>query len=139
MTRKDFFKRAGFGAALFLVPTCIGGMMAGCSTDGVPIAAPTNIDFTVDISTGALSSNGGYITKNGIVIARTNQGDFLAVSAACTHDGTYVKYASGSNSFHCFDHDANFSSTGQHLNGPGSGNLTKYNTELNGNTLRIFI
>jgi cytochrome b6-f complex iron-sulfur subunit len=140
MTRKEFFSKAGFGAALILAPACISGLTTSCSKEdsGTPAAAPTGVDFTVDVSSGSLATNGGYMVSNGIVIARTNSGDFLAVSAACSHEGTSVNYVASSNNFHCPNHGANFSNTGQHLNGPGSGNLTQYNTALNGSTLRIY-
>ncbi|CAM3655713.1 Rieske (2Fe-2S) protein [Flavobacterium gelidilacus] len=140
MTRKEFFSKAGFGAALILVPACIGGLTTSCSNDGSgsPAPAPSGVDFTVDVSTGSLATNGGFMVTNGIVIARTNTGTFLAVSAACTHDGTSVNYVASSNDFHCPNHGANFSNAGQHLSGPGSKNLTQYNTALTGSELRIF-
>lgn len=140
MTRKEFFAKAGFGAALVLVPACIGGLTTSCSNDngGSPTPAPNGVDFTVDISTGSLATNGGFMVTNGIVIARTNSGTFLAVSASCTHEGTNVNYVASSNNFHCPNHGANFSNTGQHLNGPGSGNLKQYNTQLNGSELRVY-
>lgn len=141
MTRKEFFERVGFGAAAILVPACIGGLAAGCEKDddeGSVSPAPTNVNFTLDISTGALATNGGYLTTNGIVVARTTSGEFLAVSASCTHAGTNVKYRSASNDFHCPNHGANFSSSGTVTQGPATRNLTKYNTELNGNTLRVY-
>lgn len=140
MTRKEFFERVGFGAAALLVPACIGGLAASCEKDddGSVTPAPTNVDFTLDISTGALATNGGYLTTNGIVVARTNEGEFLAVSASCTHEGTNVKYRSASNDFHCPNHGANFSSSGQVTQGPATRNLKSYNTELTENTLRVF-
>lgn len=140
MTRKDFFERVGFGAAALLVPACVGGLAASCEKedDGKVSPAPTHVNFTLDISTGALAVNGGYLTTQGIVVARTNSGDFLAVSASCTHQGTNVKYRSASNDFHCPNHGANFSSTGAVTQGPATRNLTSYQTELTGNTLRIY-
>lgn len=140
MTRKEFFSKAGFGAAIVLAPACLVGLTTSCSKDDINASnqAPSNVDFTVDVSSGSLASNGGFMISQGIVIARTNTGSFLAVSAACSHEGTFVNYVANSNSFHCPDHGANFSTSGQHLNGPGSGNLTQYNTSLTGSTLRIY-
>lgn len=139
MTRKDFFAKVGFGAAVALIPACIGGLASSCSKDDDnPVAAPTNVDFMVDTATGSLATNGGFLVMNGVVVARTSTGTFLAVSAACTHEGTSVNYVSGSNSFHCPNHGANFSNTGVHLNGPGSANLPTYNTTLTGTSLRVY-
>jgi len=140
MTRKEFFASVGFGAAAVLIPACIGGLASSCSSDdnGHTTPAPTNVNFTLDISTGALATNGGYLTTNGIVVARTNSGEFLAVSASCTHQGTNVKYQASANNFHCPNHGASFSSNGTVTQGPATSNLTRYNTTLTGNSLRVY-
>lgn len=139
MTRKDFFARVGFGAASVLVPACIAGLATSCSTDeGGSSTAPSNVDFVLDVSTGSLSVDKGYLVTNKIVVARVDSNTFIAVSAACTHEGTNVNYVGSSNSFQCPNHGANFSTTGVHLNGPGSANLKQYNVSLNGNSLRVY-
>lgn len=139
MTRKDFFARVGFGAASVLVPACIAGLATSCSTDGGnSSSAPSNVNFTLDISTGSLSVDKGFLVSNQIVVARVNANTFIAVSAACTHEGTNVNYVGSSNSFHCPNHGANYSNTGVHLNGPGSANLKQYNVTLTGNSLRVY-
>ena len=131
MDRKEFFSKVGFGAALFLVPACIGGLAASCEKeDGSVAPAPTNVDFTLDVSSGALSANGGYLVHSGIVVARTMSGTFLAVSASCTHEGTNVNYNGNANNFVCPNHGAQFSSTGAVTRGPASSNLTSYTVEV---------
>jgi cytochrome b6-f complex iron-sulfur subunit len=139
MTRKDFFARVGFGAAALLVPACITGLATSCSDDekgGTP--APSNVDFTVNTATGNLASNGGSILQNGIVIARTTTGTFLAVSASCPHAGSNVNFVSINNTFRCPNHFATFSSTGGVTQGPATSNLTQYNTTLTGTNLRVY-
>lgn len=138
MNRKEFFARVGFGAAAVLVPACISGLATSCSADGGGTSAPSNVDFTLDISTGSLSVDKGFLVSNGIVVARVNSTTFIAVSAACTHEGTNVNYVGSSNSFNCPNHGANYSNTGVRLNGPGSGNLKQYNVTLTGNSLRVY-
>ena len=118
------------------LPFCLGALQ-GCSQND-PIPAPTNVDLTIDVSSGALSQNGGYLVKSGLIIARTLSGDFLAVSAACTHEGTTVQYRSAQNNFTCPSHGASFSSTGKVTNGPARKSLAVYNTELSGTTLHVF-
>ena len=138
MTRKDFFARVGFGAAAVLIPACIWGLASSCEKEGSPSAAPSNVDFNVDVSSGPLASNGGFIVTNGIVVAKTSSGSFLAVSASCTHQGTNVEYNSSSNNFVCPNHGAKFSSSGVVTQGPASTNLKQYNTTLTGTTLRVY-
>jgi len=138
MTRKDFVSQFGIGAAVLLVPACL-GTLSGCSSqsDSFP-APPTNVDFTIDVSTGALSINGGFLVKEGVIIGRTTAGTFVAVSANCTHQGTILQYVGGNNSFHCPNHGANFLATGSVVNGPASKPLIVYNTTLTNTTLRVF-
>lgn len=138
MTRKDFFARVGFGAAAVLIPSCIGGLVTSCEKEGSPTAAPTNVDFTLDVSSGPLTINGGFLKQNGIIVARTLTGSFIAVSLSCTHQGTSVNYNPNGNNFVCPNHGARFSSTGVVTQGPASSNLAQYKTTLTGNSLRIF-
>lgn len=138
MTRKDFFARVGFGAAAVLIPACIGGLATSCEKEETSANAPTNVDFTLDITTGTLAANGGHLVHLGVLVARTLTGTFIAVSAGCTHQGTTVNYSSSGNNFICPNHNAQFNSAGAVTQGPASTNLTQYNTALTGNSLRVF-
>lgn len=104
----------------------------------VTVAPSATALATVDVSTGKLATNGGYVVINGIVIARTNSGTFLAVSAACTHKGTNVQYVASANDFYCPNHGAKFSSTGVVTLGPATTNLTQYKTTLTGTSLSVY-
>ncbi|MDI9320999.1 MAG: Rieske (2Fe-2S) protein [Phycisphaerales bacterium] len=135
MNRKDFLAQVGLGAAALLVPACIGGL-ASCSKSSNN--APTNVDFTLDVGTGSLATNGGYLIHSGVLVARTTSGTFLAVSAACTHEGTNVNYNAGGNNFICPNHGAQFSNTGAVTKGPASKGLSQYKTTLTGTSLRVY-
>ena len=80
MNRKDFIANVGFGAVALLAAQC--GI--GCNKQNT-----TAVDFTLDVSTGALSQSGGYLINNGVIVAKTLTGDFIAVTAACSHEGIY--------------------------------------------------
>jgi cytochrome b6-f complex iron-sulfur subunit len=134
MNRKEFISKVGFGVAAVMIPACITGLSGCKKTDN----GPTNVDFTIDISTGPLSANGGFVVKNQVIVARTNSGTFLAVAAACTHEGTNVNYNSSGNKFVCPNHGAQFSSNGAVTQGPANTNLKQYNTSLSGTMLRVF-
>lgn len=141
MTRKEFFLRVGFAASAALIPACIGGLATSCSSttdSSEPSQTPKVVDFTVEVSSGSLSVNGGFLVSNGIIIARTLVGDFIAVSVACTHQSTNVDFIPSTSSFFCSNHGSQFSSTGAVVKGPADRNLTKYNTSLSGTILRIF-
>jgi len=134
MKRKEFLAQVGVGAALVLAPICFCSL-SGCKKSST---SPANTDFMIDVSTGELSKNGGFLIKDGVLVARTNSGSFLAVTAACTHEGTNINYVASSNNFVCPNHNAKFSSTGVVTQGPANSNLTQYKTTLTGNSLRVF-
>lgn len=134
MDRKEFLSLLGLSVGGAVVASCLGG----CTKDSV---APSNVDFTLDLSSPAnakLLNNGGYLVTNGVIVAKTINGDYVAVSASCTHEGTTVQYQSSNNRFHCPNHGANFDTNGSVINGPATRSLHEYNTSLSGNTLRVY-
>ena len=137
MDRKEFLSQVGAGAAALLVPACLGGLSGCSSTPAVP-APPTNVDFTLDVSSGTLATKGGFLATQGLVVAYTNAGTYIAVSAACTHEGTTVQFIGSSNNFRCPNHGSTFNTTGAVTLGPASKALATYNTALNGTSLRVF-
>jgi cytochrome b6-f complex iron-sulfur subunit len=132
MDRKEFISLAGASAGWMLISSCLNG----CSSNDVT-PAPANVDFTLDIATGALATNGGSLIKSGVLVARTTAGAFIAVSAACTHDGTTVEFQSASTNFNCPRHGSKFTLAGAVINGPASKALTVYKTTLTGTSLRV--
>lgn len=139
MKRKDFLYKLGIGTAAVAVCNC----MIGCGNDeavtGPP--PPTNVDFTLDLSeaaNSALNNKGGSVYRNDILIGKVNSNLFIALSQACTHQGTTVQFQLVSNRVHCPNHGSNYNFDGAVLNGPATQSLRKYNTELSGNILRIF-
>lgn len=136
MDRKEFLSQLGItGATVFM-----GACMAGCSKDS-PAPAPANVDFILsltDPANAALTNAGGFVYKNNIIVARTQNNAYIAVSQACTHEGTNVQFQAGNNRFFCPNHGATFSTTGAVTNGPATKSLTSYSTQLTGSNLRIF-
>jgi cytochrome b6-f complex iron-sulfur subunit len=135
MDRKEFLSLiGGLGGASFVM-ACM-GCSKGSSGETV---GPSNIDFTVDISqTPALQSAGGYIYSNGVIVARTTSGNFIAVQQTCTHERFNVVYQGSQHRFYCDGHGGTFSESGNVIGGPPPRALKTYNTSLSGNTLRIY-
>lgn len=134
MNREEFLKQLGVAALL----TCTGSALYSCSQND---PAPANADFTLDLSSSqysALNTVGGSVSANGIIVARLSTTEFVALSRACTHDGTGVNYRSTQKDFYCSNHGARFSTTGTVLQGPAKTSLKRYNTELTGSSLRVF-
>jgi cytochrome b6-f complex iron-sulfur subunit len=85
-----------------------------------------------------LKSNGGFVYSSGIIVARTTSGTYIAVSQTCTHAGSTVQYVPNGNRFYCPAHGSNFAADGSVINGPAGSPLGRYNTTLNGNSLRVY-
>jgi cytochrome b6-f complex iron-sulfur subunit len=138
MERKEFLSILGLGAAAAACSYCF----AGCSSSsgGSNILAPANVDFTLDLTNPAyagLKSVGGYAYNQGVIVAHASSG-YVAVSQACTHQGTTILFDPASNSFFCPAHGSRFSLTGSVINGPAADPLGSYKTSLTGNSLRVY-
>jgi len=136
MDRKEFIEKLGLGAAFVLTSTCLGS----CSRD---MAEPLkDVDFTIDLDLEKylpLANFGSYVIEDQVVIARSNTGEYLAATLICSHqDLSQITYSSIEASWYCTAHGAKFDDEGVGLNPNGSKGLTIYNTEANGNILRVF-
>lgn len=134
MTRKEFIEKFGVGAAAMFVVACAGCKKSSSSSSATP-QGPSNINFTIDVSVAPLNTNGGYTYKNGVIVARVSAGNFIALAAACTHQGTNIQYT-GSD-FSCPSHGAHYNTSGTVTAGPAPAPLKTYNTSLNGNILTV--
>jgi cytochrome b6-f complex iron-sulfur subunit len=135
MERKQFIKIVGMGSV-----ACACGQLVSCTSKSND-PAPTNIDFTLDLTlpaNAALTADGGSLSTQGIIVVRIAAGDFAALSQACTHQSTPVNYRKSSNDFLCPNHGSTFSINGTATKGPATTALRKYNTTLTGNSLRVF-
>ena len=133
MDRKEFLSQLGLGETAIFAAAC----MQSCSkTDNL-----SNVDFTLDLTSSAyaaLKSAGGYIITQGVIVALTTSNTYLAVSAACPHEGVNVQFQAGQNQFYCAAHSSYFSSTGSRISGPAQRGLTQFKTTLTGNSLRVY-
>lgn len=136
MTRKEFIAQVGTGAAIVLLPACLTTGLSSCKKKKKE--EEKSVDFTLDVSTGPLSANGGALVHDEVIVARTMGGSFIAIDSACTHQGTTINYVPASNSFSCPNHGAKYDANGNVLQGPATKGLEDYKTSLNGNSLRVF-
>jgi cytochrome b6-f complex iron-sulfur subunit len=148
MERKDFLEKVGYGTAGLLIFGC----MQACSKAETAVAAsnnnnvpttPKTIDFTINISVApynALNTLGGFYvdTTNSIIIARTLNNEYIAVSSVCTHASVTIEYQGANNRFFCSGHGSTFTNAGAVSNGPAAQALKQYKTTLSGNSLRVY-
>ncbi len=139
MERNEFLKLLGTAS----LAVCAGCALESCSSssDPSPAVVKTKVDFTLDLTAtenAALLIDNGSLYNSGIIIVRLSSTNFVAVSQACTHQGTTIGFQSAAGNFLCPNHGSRFSTTGGVINGPAVSSLKKYNTELTGTNLRVF-
>lgn len=145
MERKVFFSTLSASAGiLFLAPalvSCSKSMNDSTSNGNNTGGNGSNVDFILDLTLpaySALNNNGGSVIKDNIIVAKTVSGMYVALSSVCTHQGGTVGYDSSANRFHCPNHGSNYATDGTVINGPAAVALKRYNTQLTGNSLRVF-
>lgn len=147
MERKQFLKSVGAGAAFALTFPCL----QGCSNDeanppGNIVVEPTGVDFTIDLTTSEaskLADIGGFILKNLVVVVKNLEGEFVAASQVCSHEAyDQVRFVDNDGGiFYCDVHGSRFAQNGSPMNqvdSKAAKALKVYNTELNGDILRVF-
>jgi len=147
MERKQFLKSLGAAAAFAVSFPCLHACSKDEGEEGGNTPVPTGVDFTLDLEAeenSNLSENGGYILKNLVVVAKNLEGEYVAASQVCSHQGyDEVRFVNlnGSTIFYCDVHGSRFEQDGTPLNQVDSAPakaLKVFQTELSGTSLRIF-
>jgi cytochrome b6-f complex iron-sulfur subunit len=148
-SRREFFRQtcqtATLGALAVLLQACGASNPAGPSSSAstLPILNGTTGQGVVTLSIDAsspLATVGGvaFVQAGGtsLLVGRTSQDGFTALSAICTHQGCQISGYSGS-AYVCPCHGSRFSPSGQVLNGPASTALRSYSTQFASPVLTI--
>ena len=143
MERKEFIKKFAVGGSiLFTAPV----LFNACSEDDdfggeEEVPAPNNpIEITIDLNSttySALGSIGGYAYKGDIIIFRTGDSSYLALSKLCTHSQCTVTYDHANSELPCPCHGSKFTTSGSVTTGPAPTSLKKYTVKKEGDTLKI--
>lgn len=142
MKRKEFIKRFAVGGSILLTAPIL---FDACSDDGDEInnsnPGGDNItEIVIDLSHAdysALGTVGGYAYKSDIIIFRTSDTNYIALSKLCTHSQCTITYNHNNNELPCPCHGSKFSTSGAVTNGPANASLKKYAVKKEGNTLKI--
>ena len=146
MERKKFLRTLGAGAAFAIAFPCLGACSKDNEGEEGNTPVPTGIDFTIDLESDEaqkLSENGGFIRKNLVVVAKNLEGQFVAASQVCSHQGyEEVEFtAQEGGIFYCGVHGSRFEQDGAPTNKvdnrPAKA-LKVFKTELSGKMLRVF-
>ena len=142
-TRSFLFSLASAGLVVMLLMRGLVGCGSQSGNDPLP-NTPQRLDFVVRLDEKAnenLRAKGGYTTVNDVLIAHTEDGQFVAVSAKCTYkEGTKLVYKAAENQFYCPLDLSRFSIVGKVIAGPATLPLTVYSTEsnLSTGTVRVY-
>jgi len=145
MERKDFLKKFAVGGSILLTAPVI---FSSCKDEDDPgndnnsngNGNGNSNDIIIDLNSAdysALGTVGGYAYKGDIIICRTGDSNYIALSKLCTHSQCTVTYNHSSSELPCPCHGSTFSTSGAVTNGPASSNLKKYTVTKEGNTLKI--
>jgi len=139
MERRKFFRNFAVGGSLLLTAPVL---FNSCSDDSTEDDNNNNNTggITVDLNDAAyaaLKTVGGFAYKGDIIIIRSTDTAYIALSKVCTHSQCTVTYNSSSKDIPCPCHGSKFNTEGAVLNGPAASPLKKYDVKLNGNILTI--
>jgi Rieske Fe-S protein len=140
---------AALGAALATVlESCGGGASptspgGGGSVSSLPTvngtASGNAIVLTIDAGSPLSSVGGAALVRSSlgdVLVARTAQDSFTALSAVCTHEAREISGLSGQR-YVCSFHGSEFDFAGNVVVGPASRALRQYNAQLAGSQLTI--
>jgi cytochrome b6-f complex iron-sulfur subunit len=139
MERRRFFRNFAVGGSLLLTAPVL---FNSCSDDSSDDNNNNNNDkdITVDLNDPAyasLKTVGGFAYKGDIIIIRSTDSDYLALSKVCTHSQCTVTYNSTNKDIPCPCHGSKFTTNGAVVNGPATSPLKKYDVKLKDNILKI--
>jgi Rieske Fe-S protein len=155
ITRRVFFSQTLKASSLIILPTILSGVLESCGnqnninspsgTSSLPTiqASPSNgvIQINIDSSSPLAKSGGAALIQNSsnpVLVERTSDTSFNAVTAICTHQGCLITdYISQNNEYFCPCHGSRFSYTGKVDSGPAGAPLKQYQTSFNNNVLSI--
>jgi len=158
-TRRGFCTQACWAVSMTAFGGALATLLEGCggggngvtggngNVQGLPgITASANngsIALTVDSSSPLASVGSAAVLQyqsGYLLVARTGQGSFTALSAICTHAGCLINAMAGSD-YVCTCHGSTFDTSGRVLSGPAPISLRQYATSFDAasNTLTISV
>ncbi len=142
MNRKEFMKKMAIGGSiLFTAPVLItscGGDDESDEPDGGN--GSSNNEIEIDLENNAyasLSSIGGFAYNGNIIIFRTDEETYRALSKVCTHQQCTVSYNHSRMELLCPCHGSVFSVEGNVIEGPAPTSLKSYTVKIEGNKLYL--
>jgi len=150
-TRREFCVNACQAASLLAFGGALSAMLQGCSSDdplssggqNLPRIQATAVNSVITLAIEASSplatvGNAAQVQYGSgtLLVARTAQDTFAAVTAICTHQSCAITGYSNQ-IYICPCHGSQFDTNGQVKKGPANSALRKYQTQFANNQLTI--
>jgi len=138
MKRIEFIKKFAVGGSILLTAPVL---FNSCSDEVEdPDSSNGGNANEIDLSQStysALGTVGGFANKGNIIIIRTGDSSYIALSNVCTHQQCTVTYNHASIELVCPCHGSRYSTSGAVTTGPAPTSLKKYTVTKDGNILKI--
>jgi len=142
MERSKFIRNFLAGGGLLLAAPAF---ISSCSKEELengdennPSGSGSGIEIDLNgMAYSGLKTAGGFAYYENIIIIRTSDSQYTALSKICTHQSCTVAYSNSSKEVICPCHGSKFDSNGGVLAGPATAALKKYTVTVSGNTLKI--
>ncbi|CUS99642.1 ubiquinol-cytochrome c reductase iron-sulfur subunit [Candidatus Kryptobacter tengchongensis] len=146
LSRRQFVQLTGSFLIASIGASTLLSLFQGCGKEeSNPTQPPTSgASFTIKLSEHPeLAQVGGFktftINSIPIIVFRTGETTFKALSMICTHQGCTVSWVNSSQQFQCPCHGSKFDKDGKVIQGPATQNLKSYNTEYKSSTNEVII
>jgi nitrite reductase/ring-hydroxylating ferredoxin subunit len=134
---------ASLVAAGAIWPACSGNSTSPSNATGLPTVSATAVSgalsLTVDAASPLAAVGSAALVQSSaanVLVSRTAQDTFTAVTAVCTHEACTINGISGS-IYVCPCHGSQFSATGGVVKGPAAQPLRQFTTRFSSNVLTI--
>lgn len=140
MNRRDLIQKVLLGGTvLVLVPSVFKSCSKDPATDpggGNKPGTKINLDLSLADNSSLNTTGGSKIVQN-IIVINTGNGNFVALSSVCTHQGCTVGYDSTAGNIKCPCHGSVYATSGGVITGPAPASLQSYPVSKTGNILTI--
>ncbi len=145
ISRREFVQLTSSILIASMTVATLSALFNGCTKEeSNPVQPPQGTSFTIKLSEHPeLSQVGGFktftVNSTPIIVFRTGQTTFKALSLVCTHQGCTINWVNSSMQFQCPCHGAKFDKDGNVIQGPASRNLQSFRTEYKSDTNEVVI
>ncbi len=145
LSRRQFVQLTSSILIASMSASTLMALFQGCTKESSnPVQPPTGKTFTIKLSEHPeLAQVGGFKTFNvdssPIIVFRTGQTTFKAISMICTHQGCTVNWVNSNQQFQCPCHGSKYDKDGKVIQGPATKDLPTYRTEYKSDTNEVII